>query len=333
MEKEYEIFKTISGLKFAMDPILYRKVITNDKDGITNSTMESYIVAEQYFPQLVQVIICFLCLFNGYTDFWSILLVNLISGIIFTLIWNKTNIYRIPGLAILSNLIGNYILRLLIHIIIIGVLSFTYFNDWKILVYCIIAGLITNIIKSLMSGYHITYKHNNEIAKYTIDMIKNSNNFSDNKNQKINNVQQYKMTDDENELVNMVNVFYKDIINKYLSIEKETFKIYKFIDFESVYLKYENLLKKNDLFADKMYALKNNSKLKRTLLVANEFLVELLTLEITLNKRLNDKANGETFTKEEFDILSEQKNIARDSLEEKLKLLKEELESFIHNKN
>lgn len=333
MKKNYEIYRTTTGLNFSMDSDLYEKVITNDEDGLTYSMLESYIIAEQYFPQLLQVIVNFIFLFKGYTNFWSILLINLLSGIIFTFIWNNSKLYRVPGLALISNLIGQYFFRLFLHIIVIAILSFTYFNDWKILLFCIIAGIITNIIKTLISGYDTIISHNNDIARYTINMIKNNKDFLNKKQKKLNTIENKNFTDDENELIKMVNIFYENIIKKYLSIEKETQKVLKLIDFEDVYLKFEDLLKADDIYAEKMYSLKNDSKLKRTLFIANESLVELLTYEITLNKRLNDKANGLEFTKEDFDILSLQKNKSRDELEQKLEILKKELEIFIQSKN
>ena len=168
---EYSVFRTRSGLNFAMREDLYNKLIENDKQGYTYGIAETYIVAEQYFPQIVQFIAFMITIFNGYTSFTDILGVNMIVGIAVTLLWNNSHIYRIPGLAILSLMIGGNIFRLFIHFIIIALVAFIYFKDWKIFVFSIIAGFITQLFKSWFSGYKYTIKHNNDIAEYTINMV------------------------------------------------------------------------------------------------------------------------------------------------------------------
>ena len=169
--KHPDIFRTTSGLNYSMDVELYDKVITNDDDGMTYSMIETYIEAEQYFPQIIQFIIVLIFMFKGYTSFKDLLLINMIVGVGVTLIWNNTHLYRVPGLALISVFLGNYVFRFFLHLVIIGVLSFTFFDDWKILIYTMITGIITQLFKSWFSGYKYTLEHNNDIAKYVIDMV------------------------------------------------------------------------------------------------------------------------------------------------------------------
>lgn len=168
------VFKTGSGLNCIMDADLYDEILSNDDEGMTYSMVETYLVAEQYFPQIIQFIIVLIFMFKGYTSFSNILIINLIVGVGLTLLWNNSHMYRIPGLSILSVLLGNYIFRFFLHIVAIGILAFVYFHNWKILLYNVIAGFITQLIKSWFSGYKYTLKHNNDIAEYTIKMVKNN---------------------------------------------------------------------------------------------------------------------------------------------------------------
>ena len=163
---EFKIYKTKSGLKYSMDKKRHDELESNLKFLIH---CEGYIVTREYFIQLCIVVATFIFLFLWYTKFYQIFCCNIIIGIISMLLYKMLPLYKIMIIPMISSFFGVFVFRFFIHFIIIGILSFTIFDNGWIFIYCIISGVFTNIIISLLDGYKQTLKQNNEIADYVLD--------------------------------------------------------------------------------------------------------------------------------------------------------------------
>lgn len=120
----------------------------------------------QYFPQIIQFIMVISCILKGRPSFLDILLCNLIFGAGYTILWYLLKLYKLPGLAFISCLIGATIFRLYLHFIVIAVVSLFTVGNWKIILYCIISGFITQFVKSFLCSTFETVKYSDEVAMY-----------------------------------------------------------------------------------------------------------------------------------------------------------------------
>lgn len=286
-----DIYRTTKGLNFIMSNDIYEKLITNDEDGLAYSIAETYIHSEQYFPQLIQFIFVLVYMLNGYHSFIQILLLNLIVGIIATLLWNKTKLYRIPGVALLSEVLGIYIFNRFLHILAIALLSIFHFKNIWIIIYCIISGIITQIIKTLISSHKSMLKHNNDIAIYSINMLKNSNN--------------YKIKKSNDEVINVskiIDIFNNELIPEYFWQQQIIKEDIINIDWGVVKKHYMSLLDRN-LYLLKMLSNFKETNVSKSLFASIRFFEELLQNEIKLADMLKLKSNGEDFDKKDIDNL------------------------------
>ena len=114
----------------------------------------------------MQYILVIGAILNGKTSFRDILLCNLISGLFFTLEWFWIRFYKIPGLSFITCFIGSYFFRFFLHYIVIAVIAFFVVDDWKVLLFCAISGIITSIIKTILSARLSSVKYHDEVVKY-----------------------------------------------------------------------------------------------------------------------------------------------------------------------
>lgn len=138
-------------------------------------------------------------------------------------------------------------------------------------------------------------------------------------------------TNGKDELFLATEYFFSVIITSYLSIEKQSrpngiFEtIFKKIDYGKVAESYRELQRASDDLGKNIYdnLIKKyiNEKLVNLLMVTNESLQELLDVNIVLNMRLNDKAKGLEFSREEYDKIVLDAEKARDIVQEKLETL------------
>ena len=124
------------------------------------------ISAGIYFPQIVQFINVFVGILQGYTDWKVIILGSILSGGFYTLLWFLFHFYKIPGLSALSCLLGGSIFRFNLHIVAIAAVAFFVVKDWKVLVYCIIAGIIATLIRVILFSVLSNVKYNDGVVKY-----------------------------------------------------------------------------------------------------------------------------------------------------------------------
>ena len=158
-------WQTRSGLNFAMDEDLYYAVIKNET---AYDQMETHIMAGEFFPQIMRFVATLIMLFNGYFDFTSIIIANLVTEILCTLLWFTLPLYKIPGISLLLTLIGQTVLRFYVHITTIVVLSLFLFSNWKLILFCLISGIIVYNFGALVFGYGFSAKLNNNIAKHVL---------------------------------------------------------------------------------------------------------------------------------------------------------------------
>jgi|GEM_PF-1289441 len=119
-----------------------------------------------YFSQIAQFITVLVTILNGKTNWLDIILCNLIAGAGYTIIWYLFKFYKIPGLSFICTFLGGNIFRFFIHFIPLGIISIFVLNDWKVLLFCIVGGIVTQIVKTILYGIFATTKYNDEIAKY-----------------------------------------------------------------------------------------------------------------------------------------------------------------------
>ena len=129
-------------------------------------SFSNFINAGLYYPQIMQYIAVIAAILNGRTSWSDILLCNLISGIVFTLTWFWGHLYKIPALSFVICLIGSYFFRFFLHYIVIAVIAFFVVKDWKVLLFCAICGIITSIIKTILSTLLSNVKYHDEVVRY-----------------------------------------------------------------------------------------------------------------------------------------------------------------------
>ena len=167
-EEKYESFSLRNGLNVILRHDLYEKVMSNFA---IYEFWERHIIAQGYFPQIVQFIVTMFLINSGERDFLPLLIANLIVGVSLTVIWNYTAIYKIPGLSFLSALIGGNLFRTFIHFIFITIMSIFYYRCWWLILHCAVSGFITQFIKSWLSTPKYTYERNNRMAEYAIAVM------------------------------------------------------------------------------------------------------------------------------------------------------------------
>lgn len=326
IEKEnyrlYNVFKAPSGLKFSLNNTLYLKLLDNE-DAYFKFLED--LTAGEYFSQLMQFIFTFFVLLNGYHNFLSILIVNIIIGIIFSKIWNYLPLYKIKALSISICFLGNYLLKYMIHIVIIGIYAFIYFKNWKILLFYIIANLIGTGITSFLNGYRKTLNHNIEIANYALSKFKKNEEISD-ENIKLNE----EISDEDIELIEIIKEFYS-LVDRYSTIEKKARVITHPDYYNDIWNNYKDLIEKDKKFIEKIYLYsKSQNYLKVCLHKANDSFLKLLWNELHLIERLRDKANAREpeFTEKEHDMLSNEIKKILDDFTFNFKELKKEYDKL-----
>lgn len=171
MSTKYKVFKTRSGLKYALNEDLYSSVICNDEKGETLDLFETFLLAGEYFPQINRFIAMVILFLSGNASIVSLLIVNLIVGIASELLWNHSSLYKLRPLSMFYMLLGQTVFKWCIHIVIIICLAIFISNNWLLALFSIIFGILTNIIGAFVSGYNNTYKHNNNMANYAINIF------------------------------------------------------------------------------------------------------------------------------------------------------------------
>ena len=130
----------------------------------------SYIHAGLYFPQIMQFIAVTVTLLAGKTSLVDILLINIVNGIAFTVMWFWCRTYKIPMLSFVICVVGKYAFKFFIHYIILAVIIFFVVKDWKVFLYCIIGGIVTHIITNILSSVLSSTKYNDEVVSFAYSL-------------------------------------------------------------------------------------------------------------------------------------------------------------------
>lgn len=157
--------KLLSGLNVDLSERVHDECYCNF-DEIQYFSFSNIMNSSLYFPQIMQFIFVMICICNGHTSFIDVFLCNLLSGVFYTAIWFLLKLYIIPGINFISCFIGGNIFRYFLHFIVIAIVSLAVIGDWKIIIFCLISGLITSIVKIFLSAKLSTVKYNDKVAIY-----------------------------------------------------------------------------------------------------------------------------------------------------------------------
>lgn len=154
-----------SGFKVDMSIDLHDNYYCNFSESQLFS-FNNFINAGSYFPQILQFIAVIVAILNGKTSWIDIILCNLFSGVIFTLLWFWVRLYKIPALSFASCLIGGNIFRFFLHFVAIAAIAFFVVKDWKVLLFCAIGGIITSVVKTVLFATMSNVKYHDEVVRY-----------------------------------------------------------------------------------------------------------------------------------------------------------------------
>ena len=129
-------------------------------------TFNNYINAGSYFPQIVQFSIVLSAVLNGRTSLKDILVCSIGTGVTFMLFWFWMRCYKIPFLGLVSSLIGGSVFRLNLHMIALAVVALFVVKDWKVLLFCVIGGVVSSLIRALLFGKLSSVKYVDGVIKY-----------------------------------------------------------------------------------------------------------------------------------------------------------------------
>ena len=116
-----------------------------------------------YFPQIMQFILTITLIIRNDASFGSVLLYNLVGGIGFTVVWFLLKLYRIPGISFTCCLIGGNVFRYYIHFVIIAIVSIFIMEEWIIILFCIIGGVLTQIVKTFLFALFSNSRYNDDV--------------------------------------------------------------------------------------------------------------------------------------------------------------------------
>ena len=129
-------------------------------------SFNNFLNAGLYFPQIAQFIAVIIAILNGKTSWSDIILCNLVIGAGYTILWYIFKFYKIPGLSFICCFFGGNIFRFFIHFIPLGIISLFVLKDWKVLLFCVIGGIVTRLVNTIIYGFLATTKYNDGVARY-----------------------------------------------------------------------------------------------------------------------------------------------------------------------
>lgn len=160
MSNGIETIHLLSGRNVSISEAVYDKYYCNfdeNKYFYFNTLINSGL----YFPQIMQFICVMVRICNGHVSLGDVFLCNLVSGVAFTFAWYFLKLHKyIPGVCFLSSLIGGNFFRFYLHFVVIAIVSLFVLGDWKIILYCLIGGIVTGIVRPLLAGVLSTVKYN-----------------------------------------------------------------------------------------------------------------------------------------------------------------------------
>lgn len=165
MDNEKVCIKLPSGCNVVLSEKVHDECYCNfdDKKDFIFGIM---INSGQYFPQIAQFVYVLISICKGYTSFKDIFLCNLLAGTWWTAFWFLFKLYKTPGINSICCFIGGNIFRFFLHFIAIAAVSLFVVGDWKVILYCLVGGFVTSIVKSILFVKFSSVKYNDEVATY-----------------------------------------------------------------------------------------------------------------------------------------------------------------------
>lgn len=167
MKNEETVIERLpSGTTVEMSVRVYDKCYC-DFDETKYFSFSNIINSGLYFPQIVQFIYVMVGICKGHTSFKDIFLASMLTGVFYTFLWFWAKFYRlIPGINFICCFIGANIFKRMLHFVAIAIVALAVIGDWKVIVYCVICGVITSIIRSFLFVKLSTVKYTDEVAIY-----------------------------------------------------------------------------------------------------------------------------------------------------------------------
>lgn len=164
-EKENVLFRLPSGCTVELSEKVHNDFYSNFTDS-QYFAFNNIINSGLYFPQIMQFICVIIFMFTSRNSFLELFLCNLFSGIFFTIVWYKLKMYKIPGINFISCFIGGNFFRFFLHIVLILILSVFIIEDFKIFIFCLLGGIVTQIIKSILFVRYTNVEYSDNAVKY-----------------------------------------------------------------------------------------------------------------------------------------------------------------------
>lgn len=162
---EIVTIKLLSGTNVNLSQEVYEECYCNFEE-TKYFSFSNIINSGLYFPQIVQFIYVIIGIFKGHTSFKDIFIASLLTGVFYTFFWFWARLYKIPGINFVCCFIGTYIFKYLLHFAVIAIVSLAVIGNWKIILYCLICGIITSLIRSFLFVKLSTVKYNDKVAIY-----------------------------------------------------------------------------------------------------------------------------------------------------------------------
>lgn len=163
--EENVTIKLLSGTNVELSQKVYDECYCNFEE-TKYFSFSNIINSGLYFPQIVQFIYVIIGICKGHTSFKDIFLTSLLTGVFYTVFWFWAKLYMIPGINFICCFIGANIFKHLLHFIAIAIVALAVIGDWKIIISCLICGIITSIIRSFLFVKLSTVKYNDKVAIY-----------------------------------------------------------------------------------------------------------------------------------------------------------------------
>ena len=121
------------------------------------------------FPTIIQYIYVIFSLCTGHTSFRDIMLITISSGVFYMLMWYLIKMHRWPINSICF-VIEHIILKFRLQWIPIILISLAVVRDWKTILYCVIAAIISCALRMIMFMLLSNVRYNNKVAIYVSKM-------------------------------------------------------------------------------------------------------------------------------------------------------------------
>lgn len=181
------IFKTQSGLKYALDDNLYEKLV-DDSRGlelinkvyettgtkiISNSNtliykFERIIEASENFASFISFIVFTIMLFQNITALEIIAIPFIIAYILGAFLSINFILFKLPFLTNILTFYG-VLSKFFINFVFILIYSLIVLKQWQTLILYIVLFIILFSLESLIFGYKVKLKFNNKVANYLIN--------------------------------------------------------------------------------------------------------------------------------------------------------------------